>query len=81
MEPTPENTLGGIYPLSRFLYIYINKVPGEQIDPLTMEFLKMILSKQGQQIVVKGGYISLPAKVAAREMKKIQPPVLETAIE
>jgi len=81
VEPTPENTLGGIYPLSRFLYIYINKVPGEQIDPLTMEFLKMILSKQGQQIVVKGGYISLPAKVAAREMKKIQPPVLETAIE
>ena len=81
VEPTPENTLGGKYPLSRFLYIYINKVPGEEIDPLTMEFLKMILSKQGQQIVVKDGYIPLPARVAAREMKKIQPPPMEASAE
>lgn len=74
VEPSPENTLGGSYPLSRLLYIYLNKIPGEAIDPLTTEFLKMILSRQGQQIVVKDGYIPLPAAVANRELRKILPP-------
>jgi phosphate transport system substrate-binding protein len=74
VEPTPENTLSGSYPLARFLYIYLNKAPGQPIEPLTAEFLKMILSKQGQQIVVKDGYIPLPSRVAGRERAKILPP-------
>ena len=72
VAPTPENTLSGRYPLSRFLYIYINKVPGQSIDPLTAEFLRMVLSKEGQEIVVKDGYIPLPAPVAEREREKIE---------
>jgi phosphate transport system substrate-binding protein len=71
VAPTPENTLNGSYPLSRFLYIYINKVPGQAIDPLTAEFLKMVLSRQGQEVVVKDGYVPLPARVAEREREKI----------
>ena len=47
----------GKYPLSRFLYIYINKAPGKPLDPLVKEYLKLILSKEGQEVVVKDGYL------------------------
>ncbi|MDX1455417.1 MAG: phosphate ABC transporter substrate-binding protein PstS family protein [Gammaproteobacteria bacterium] len=67
---SPENAVSGKYPLGRFLYVYINKHPNEPLDPLVREFLTMILTKQGQEVVVKDGYIPLPATVAAqyREM-------------
>ncbi len=56
--------LSGQYPLSRYLYVYVNKAPNKPLAPLELEFLKMVLSKQGQEIVVKDGYIPLPAKNA-----------------
>lgn len=59
-EPSYENVLGGSYPLSRFLYIYVNKKPGQPFDKLTAEFLRFILSQQGQEIVIKDGYYPLP---------------------
>ncbi len=74
IEATRENALAGTYPLARFLYIYINKPPNAAPNPLTREFISMVLSRQGQEIVVKDGYVPLPASVAARELKKIQPP-------
>ena len=69
---TPENAINGSYPLARFLYVYVNKAPGEDLDPITAQFLKMVLSQQGQQVVVKDGYIPLPAKVSEREVAKFQ---------
>ena len=66
-----ENALSGRYPLSRFLFIYVNKHPNEPLAPLDAEFLKMVLSKTGQQVVVKDGYIPLPAKVAQKSLAKI----------
>lgn len=72
VEATPEMALTGTYPLARFLYVYINKEPGKPLPPLTHEFITMVLEKQGQQVVVKDGYIPLPAAVAARELAKIQ---------
>ncbi len=60
VEAKAENALSGDYPLARFLYIYVNKAPGKPLDPLTLEFLKMVLSKEGQEVVVKGGYYPLP---------------------
>ncbi len=71
-DATPENVLSGKYPLSRFLYIYVNKHPNKPLPPLEREFLKMVISKRGQKVVVKDGYIPLPAKVAQRELKKLQ---------
>ncbi len=68
----PENAISGKYPLARFLYVYVNKEPGKPLPPLTREFLKQVLSRQGQQVVVKDGYIPLPAKVAARELRKVE---------
>lgn len=69
VEPTSENILNGSYPLSRFLYIYINKSPKKDLDPLVREFIKYVLSKDGQASVVKDGYEPLPAKVAEGLLK------------
>jgi phosphate transport system substrate-binding protein len=63
---TPDNAVKGSYPLSRFLYVYVNKHPNKPLAPLEKEFLKLVLSQQGQKVVVKDGYIPLPAKVVAK---------------
>lgn len=72
VEPTEENSIKGEYPLSRFLYIYVNKKPNQPLPPLEREFLKMVLSKTGQTVVVKDGYIPVPAKVIKDELAKLQ---------
>ena len=63
-EPSLENALSGDYPLARFLYIYVNKKPNAPLDKLTLEFIKFVLSQEGQKIVVKDGYYPLPSEVA-----------------
>ncbi len=63
-EPSFENCLSGDYPMARFLYIYVNKKPGKPLDKLTLEFLKLVLAKEGQQIVVKDGYYPMPNEIA-----------------
>ena len=72
VEATPENAVSGQYPLGRFLYVYVNKHPNEPLEPLVKEFLELILSRQGQQVVVKDGYIPLPAQVAAKFRAEIE---------
>jgi len=67
-----ENALNGKYPLARFLYIYVNKRPNQALAPLEREFIKMVMSKTGQEVVVKDGYIPLPAKVVEEQMTKLQ---------
>ncbi len=71
VEATPENAVSGSYPLSRFLYVYVNKVPNTALAPLEREFIKLIFSKQGQTVVRKDGYIPLPAAVIARMSKEL----------
>lgn len=66
-----ETVLAGKYPLSRFLYIYVNRKPGTPLDPLAHQFLASVLSREGQQVVVKDGYLPLPASIIADELKKI----------
>lgn len=72
VDATPENAIDGSYPLARFLYVYVNKEPGKELAPITKQFLTMVLSKRGQEVVVKDGYIPVPAKVAERELAKIE---------
>jgi phosphate transport system substrate-binding protein len=72
VEATNENAIEGKYPLARFLYIYVNKHPNKPLSPLEGEFIKMVLSKAGQEVVVKDGYIPLPASVAEKELAKLQ---------
>jgi len=71
VEATKENALNGTYPLSRYLYVYVNKHPNKPLAPMDREFIKMVLSKTGQKIVAKDGYIPLSSKVAKKELKKL----------
>jgi phosphate transport system substrate-binding protein len=66
-----EDVTSGKYPLWRFLYIYVNKSPSRPVDPLTAEFVKLIYSKEGQEAVVKDGYMPLPANIAQAELAKV----------
>ena len=71
IEPTPENAAAGKYPLARFLYVYVNKVPGEPLPPLEREFLNLIFSEEGQAIVEKDGYVPLSAVQAGKFRQQI----------
>lgn len=71
-DPSLENCLSGDYPLARLLYVYANKRPNESVDTLTYEFMRFVLSKQGQEIVVKDGYFPLPASVADEMLKSLK---------
>ncbi len=66
--PTYENVLNGKYPLGRMLYLYVAKKPNEPLPKLIEEFIKYIMSKQGQQTVVKDGYLPLPVAVADKQL-------------
>jgi len=65
------HALDGTYPLGRFLYVYVNKAPNKPLAPLELEFIKLVLSQEGQQVVVKDGYIPVPAKVAAKALEAL----------
>ena len=74
-EPIPattENAVSGKYPLARALYVYINKHPNKPLAPLEREFIKMVLSEAGQRVVVKDGYIPLPAAMAQKQLTAIE---------
>lgn len=70
-EGTLENVLNGSYPLGRFLFLYINKTPGKPLDPLVREFCRFIFSREGQEIVIKDGYMPVPYEVVQAELAKL----------
>lgn len=70
IEATAANAANGTYPLSRYLYVYINKHPNKDLSPMDREFIRFILSKQGQQVVEKDGYVPLPRTVIAKDLEK-----------
>ncbi len=69
---TPETASSGKYPLSRYLYVYVNKHPNKALPPMQYEFIKLILSKTGQSVVIKDGYVPVSAAVAAKELAKLR---------
>jgi phosphate transport system substrate-binding protein len=72
VEPTFPNALKGTYPLGRTLYIYVAKKPGEPMPKLIEEFLKFVLSHEGQQIVEKDGFGPLPLKVVDKQLEVLK---------
>jgi phosphate transport system substrate-binding protein len=70
--PTVQNVVNGSYPLARFLYIYLNLPPGKPCDPLVKDFLRFILSRQGQTDVALFGAVPLPADLAALNLDKVK---------
>ena len=73
VEPTKANLLNRTYPLVESIYVYINRPPGKPVEPKLREFLRYILSREGQRAVAEdGGYLPLPADVVREQLKKIE---------
>jgi phosphate transport system substrate-binding protein len=70
-EPSYANALEGNYPIARFLLVYVNKKPGQALEPLTLEFLKYVMSKDGQLICEKDGYYPLPLEVVTETIEML----------
>lgn len=68
IKAEPENAYNGKYPMWRPLLLAVNRDPTKPLDPLRREFIKYILSKQGQEDVVSDGYLPLPAKAAKKAL-------------
>ena len=69
-EASEKNTASMKYPLARYLYIYVNKTPNKPLANLEREFFRMILSKDGQEVVKKEGYMPLNGKTVQKLSKK-----------
>jgi phosphate transport system substrate-binding protein len=69
---TEETVVDRTYPLSRLVYIFVNKDPAQPWDPKVREFLSFILSREGQAAVAaEGAYHPLPAAMVAKERTKL----------
>jgi len=66
-----EFAYSGDYPLARFLLLTVNYRPGSKLDPLRKEFLKFIFSREGQEVVVKDGYLPLPGTIAKEALGSV----------
>ena len=72
-EPTRETVAQRTYPLTQTVFIYANRAPGQPLDPKVKEYLRYLLSREGQEDIARdGGYLPLPNDVAARERTKIE---------
>ncbi len=71
VAPEPAAAYSGEYPLARFLYLSVNRRPGTDLDPLRREFLRYVLSRDGQADVRKDGYLPVTAAVAADAMSEL----------
>lgn len=70
-QAEPETAYAGDYPLARFLYIYLNRDPNGKLDPLRAEFLKYVLSKQGQNVVIKDGFYPVSFALAREDLESL----------
>ncbi len=73
LRGTPQEVIAQDYPLGRSLYFYFRRVPGQPIDPLAKEYLRLVLSREGQAIIAAQarGYLPLTAAQARRELEKL----------
>jgi phosphate transport system substrate-binding protein len=68
---TVNDLASGRYPLERSLYLYVNRPPGQPLDPLVKEFLTFVLSREGQQMIERDHYLPLTSEMAAAERVKL----------
>jgi phosphate transport system substrate-binding protein len=71
-QPVVGDMASGRYPLQRFVYVYVNRPPGQLLDPLVKEFISFVLSREGQELVATDHYLPLPAAIAAAERAKLE---------
>jgi len=71
--PTLENVQERKYPLTRATWIYVNRAPGGSLEPKVNEFLRYVLSSEGQQDVVhEGDYLPLSPDVLLTQLRLIK---------
>ncbi|MCC5989018.1 MAG: phosphate ABC transporter substrate-binding protein PstS family protein [Pararhodobacter sp.] len=68
-EPSGENAAGGLYPIARFLYIYMNVDPNAEMEPLRAEFVRYVYSQEGQQDVLRAGFFPLVQMIAEQDLQ------------
>src|SRR5260370_40968068 len=69
---TADNVANRSYPLTRDAYIYVDKPPGRAMDPKVREFIRFVLSREGQEIIQKNGpYTAIPAGYGREQLKKL----------
>ena len=68
-DANSDNAYAGDYPITRFLYVYVNAKPGSKLEPLRAEFVKFVLSKQGQMGTIKDGFFPVPSAVASQDLE------------
>ena len=73
MRGTAEDVQSGRYPFDRYVYVYVRRVPGQPIDPFAKEYLRMMLSKEGQEAIAADakGYLPLNPMELAAELAKL----------
>jgi len=72
VEPTYENATSGGYPLSRYLFVYVNKAPNQALSPIVREFLKYVYSREGQKVVIKDGYFPMSEKLISKQVEHLK---------
>jgi len=70
-EPNADNAATGDFPLARFLYVYANASPSDGWNPLEREFFRMVLAKEGQEVVDRDGYVPLSNAASQRFMDQL----------
>lgn len=68
MRASRDDVRSGRYPFDRFLYVFIRRPPGAPVDPFVKEYMRMVFSKEGQDIIAADakGYLPLnPAELEA----------------
>lgn len=72
--PATETVRARTYPLTRIITAYVDRAPGKPMEPRVREFLRFLLSREGQEAVARhgGGYLPLSARLAGGELVKLQ---------
>ena len=71
--PTPANLIAQTYPLVRIIPAFIDRAPGQPVDPKVREFLRYILSREGQQTLIdESSYLPLGAEIIRAQLEKLK---------
>jgi phosphate transport system substrate-binding protein len=69
--PSEASFRNRTYPLVRNIYVYFDRKPGTELAPRFKEFMRFILSPEGQQIAAEAGYLPLPQKMIEEQLQKL----------
>ncbi len=73
VQRTLETVHDNTYPLTHHSFFYVNKKPGGKLDPKVEEFLRFVLSREGQDCVQREGrYVPLTASNVKAQLEKLE---------